>query len=309
MKRTWVAAVIFAGTLAGPTFAADMSAPNWSGGYVGANVGYQWGDQSTDVTGTGTAPALHTGGVGLPPYFLFNFAFSDSNSVRLKGVTGGGQIGYNFQLGTKWVLGFEADWQSAGQSGSNSSVDQLSAPLCIAASFGPPPSCVGTTPWSSSAATAYQAKIGWFSTARARAGFLVTDQILLYGTGGLAFGRVEVLGNSSPASIANSVAVGAQSITPMGTAFDVARNNVGYAVGAGVEGKLMPWLPANWSWKLEYLYLDLGYLASGGTFNGVASVFAGAPAFPVSTLFGAVSLNTHFTDNIVRVGLNYKFGN
>jgi outer membrane immunogenic protein len=308
MKRTWVVAVIFAGTVAGQTFAGDMPAPNWSGVYVGANVGYSWGNPSTDVTGSGTAPANLVVGPGLPPYFLFNFAFADSNSVRLKGATGGGQIGYNFQLGTKWVLGFEADWQSSGQSGSNSFVDQLSAPLCVAAEF-LPPRCSGNTPWSSTATTGYQAKIGWFSTARARAGFLVTDQILLYGTAGLAFGRVEVSGNSFPASIANSVALGSQSIIPMGTAFDVAKNNVGYAVGAGVEGKLTPWLPTNWSWKLEYLYLDLGSVASGGTFNGLASTFAGLPAFQPSPLFGAVALNTHFTDNIMRVGLNYKFGN
>ena len=43
--------------------------------------------------------------------------------------------------------------------------------------------------------TDYRAKIDWFGTARARLGFLVNDQLLVYGTGGLAYGKVALSGN------------------------------------------------------------------------------------------------------------------
>jgi opacity protein-like surface antigen len=37
-----------------------------------------------------------------------------------------------------------------------------------------------------------------------------------------------------------------------------AKTNIGFSVGGGMEGRFCYWLPPNWTWKLEYLYLDLG---------------------------------------------------
>jgi outer membrane immunogenic protein len=293
-----------------PAIAADMPTPyyktsplpvapitNWSGFYVGGNVGYGWGDPGTNAAGNGTAPFFSV----LPPFqtFPFNFAFTDSNTARLNGVIGGGQIGYNYQLTRSWVLGLEADFQGSGQRGSSAFGDQISAPVCTVFGAGPP-SCLATTPFAGTAATAYEAKIDWFGTVRGRAGFLLTDQILLYGTGGLAYGRVEVSGNST----ATNAGLPNVPLTGTGGAFTAAKTNVGFTVGGGVEGKLSPWLPANWSWKLEYLYLDLGSLNSPGSFGVVNP--AGGLLLPG---VGAVALHTHFMDNIVRVGVNYKFGN
>jgi opacity protein-like surface antigen len=76
-----------------------------------------------------------------------------------------------------------------------------------------------------------------------------------------------------------------------------------YTVGGGVEGKFFSWLPANWSWKLEYLYLDLGSLNYSAPVGGI---FPFVFPLPVS---GTIAMHTHFNENIVRVGLNYKFGN
>jgi outer membrane immunogenic protein len=67
------------------------------------------------------------------------------------------------------------------------------------------------------------------------------------------------------------------------------------------RGKFSYWLPSNWTWKLEYLYLDLGSLNTTNPFP---------PALPLSsdsTFTGTFTTHTHFTDNIVRVGLNYQF--
>jgi outer membrane immunogenic protein len=48
-----------------------------------------------------------------------------------------------------------------------------------------------------------------------------------------------------------------------------------------------------WTTKLEYLYVDLGTVSNN---------FAGIGAFtPLST-------SSHVTDNIVRLGINYRFG-
>jgi outer membrane immunogenic protein len=59
----------------------------------------------------------------------------------------------------------------------------------------------------------------------------------------------------------------------------------GWTVGAGIETVIAP----NWTAKLEYLYVDLG--------NG--QVFNVAPGVPESV---------GLTANIIRAGINYKFG-
>jgi outer membrane immunogenic protein len=289
--------------------AADMAlktpppaAPSvsWTGFYVGGNVGYRWSDPRTDAAGSGTGPAPNFGpGFGT---FPFNFAFTDSNKVRLKGAIGGGQIGYDYQFARKWVLGIEADFQGSNQRGSNSFINQISVPVCLSIAF-PPPTCVGTVPFSTTTATGYEAQIGWFGTVRGRAGFLLNDQILLYGTGGLAYGRVEVSGSSSTGPIGTLGIGPTLPFVPVGGVFNIARTNVGYAAGGGMEGKLFPWLPANWSWKLEYIYLDLGSLNFAAPIGGTLPIFGGLP------FSGAVAMHTRFTENIMRVGLNYKFGN
>ena len=289
--------------------AADMAlkapppaAPSvsWTGFYVGGNVGYRWSDPRTDAAATGTGPAPNFGlGFGT---FPFNFAFTDAKTVRLKGAIGGGQIGYDYQFARKWVLGLEADFQGSNQRASNSFVDQIATPVCVSAAI-PPPTCVGTIPFSTTAATGYEAKIGWFGTVRGRAGILLTDQILLYGTGGLAYGRVEVSGTTSTASTAIFGIGGPVAFTPMSAAFNAAKTNVGYTVGGGVEGKFFSWLPANWSWKLEYIHLDLGSLNDSAPVGGIFTL-----VFPLP-VSGTIAMHTRFNENIVRVGLNYKFGN
>jgi len=64
---------------------------------------------------------------------------------------------------------------------------------------------------------------------------------------------------------------------------------VGWTVGGGVEAAL--W--GNWTGKLEYLYIDFG------TFNN--ALIGIVPITPVAT-------SSRVTDQIVRVGLNYRFG-
>src|SRR5262249_55604426 len=74
--------------------------------------------------------------------------------------------------------------------------------------------------------------------------------------------------------------------------------------GAGIEGAL--W--GGWSAKLEYLYIDLGKTEQTATATTAANLaVVGIPG--VGTVLSA-NANQSFrtTDNIVRVGLNYKWG-
>lgn len=267
----------------------------WTGFYVGGNVGYGWGDARTDIAGNGTSfftPSFVATEPVLPGTVV---AFADSNTARLNGVIGGGQVGYNYQFSPKWVLGFEADIQGAGKQGSNAFLDTFSSRFCTSAVLF---TCVGTSPLNGTATTGYDAKIDWFGTVRGRLGLLITDQVLFYGTGGLAYGRVELSGNTT----VNGSVVGIPGPPFSGaTAFSESKTKAGFAVGGGFEAKL--W--ANWTWKIEYLYLDLGYLDTASPFPA-ATPLAGGFSSPFT---GSITTRTHFTDNIVRVGLNYKFGN
>ena len=143
--------------------------------------------------------------------------------------------------------------------------------------------------------TTYDARIDWFGTARGRIGFLVTDQLLLYATGGLAYCEVKLSGLSS---VSASTGPNPIPISTASIAFSGSRTNVGWTVGGGIEGKFWGWLSPAWSLKLEYLYVDLGSL---DTVGGPTAIIGS-----VGSSVGAMSTHTHFTENIVRVGLNYK---
>lgn len=122
-------------------------------------------------------------------------------------------------------------------------------------------------------------KLEWFGTSRSRLGFLWSPNVLVYGTAGVAYGQVK---NSSTVSVAG---VGSATATFK----DV---KAGYAVGGGVEGAF----GGGWSVKVEYLYIDLGKTED-------TDIFVGAGGAGL-----AASETWRTTDNIVRVGLNYKWG-
>jgi outer membrane immunogenic protein len=320
----WVIAIV--GLIGTPALAADINKPvykvpppppvpvyTWTGWYVGGNVGYSWGSAHTDIAGNATTItdplALGLAG-GFPGN---NIAFADSDTARLNGVIGGGQIGYNYQFSPTWVLGFETDFQGSGERGSNALADPFSSTVCAFAfrPVGGPTECFSTGPLNLTAATSYDAKIDWFGTVRARLGYLIADQVLLYGTGGLAYGRVELSGATNiSGSFAAGGGVGTVPVTPGVNAFSQSATNVGWTVGAGIEGRFGYRLPAGWTWKLEYLYVDLGSVDTTASFPGgptLSNVISGGQV--LSPFNGTITTHTHFTDNVVRLGLNYKFTN
>ena len=105
-----------------------------------------------------------------------------------------------------------------------------------------------------------------FGTVRGRLGYAVGNggTWLPYVTGGLAMGELHAWDALTPAS---------------GNAF-----RTGWTVGGGVETALSQ----NWTFKLEYLYMDLG----------TAQLFNIVPSVPETVSFDA---------NVIRAGFNYKF--
>jgi opacity protein-like surface antigen len=78
--------------------------------------------------------------------------------------------------------------------------------------------------------------------------------------------------------------------------------NTGWVVGYGTEGVIDFWGARNWTWKIEGLYMDLGHLDATGVTTSTFSAPGVAVIGP-----GQVTTNSHFTDGILRAGLNYKF--
>ena len=128
---------------------------------------------------------------------------SGGKSWDADGWVGGVYGGYNFQPSSNFVLGLETDLTGTGMSGKSAGVNMSNY---------------------------------WNGTIRARAG-IAFDRFLVYGTGGLAVGSLEVK-------------TGGKSDT---------NTRAGYTVGGGVEAALTDTLLG----RIEYRYTDFG----GDTYN------------------------------------------
>jgi outer membrane immunogenic protein len=127
-----------------------------------------------------------------------------------------------------------------------------------------------------------QSSATWLATVRGRAG-LVWDRVLGYVTGGVAFSNISYTENM---------------FTTLGTssgAFSVSQTRVGWTVGAGVEFALWD----NWTAKVEYLYAQ---------FNGLTGNSALVSTVPPGFSNTFTGSSGTYRDNIVRFGLNYRFG-
>jgi outer membrane immunogenic protein len=225
---------------------------SWTGFYMGVNGGGAFGGgDAVTITERNAAGALITGGAWP--------GSGNFGSLDLTGGFGGVQAGYNYQV-QNWVWGIEADFQGAGIR--DSSLVTL-------------PYFPGTT-----VTAGATNKVQWFGTVRGRLG-IAFDRVLVYATGGLAYGNSKYGITWADTSGAGFVA---------GAANDSTR--VGYAVGGGIEWAFAP----NWSVKGEYQYIDLGRrTVTAQEFS------AGAPV----NAFVSTSARTDFHTG--RIGINYRF--
>jgi outer membrane immunogenic protein len=263
MQLSWLTAAAVAavtqlaavGAFAAPPAPAAYS---WTGFYIGGNLGYGWGRSSNQVT-------------FVDPFFPFVAASSEADGLNR--VIGGAQLGYNWQFSPHAVWGLEADWQGSSAGASRSFFDSITLGL-------------GAPPPTDKVTTNYESKISWFGTVRGRVGY-AWDSLLLYGTGGLAYGKVSLSGTVT--EVGDITGVGGPNLNAI-TPFSISTVKAGWAVGAGIEDALS----VNWTWKVEYLYVDLGK---------VSGVFAAPNGFSNAD----ITAQSRFTDNILRAGLNYRF--
>lgn len=259
--------------------AADMPAKaphviqqSWNGFYIGANIGYAWGNRGVNSSPNDPASAVLflPGFGGTPP----------SQSFTSSGALGGVQLGYNWQFNRNWLVGLETDFDWSGMRGSGSSSGIVG----------------GIDPFTAKV----DEQIKWFGTVRARLGYLPTDNLLTYVTGGFAYGRVEHSGsffNSGAAYTlvpggAFSVVCAANATCFSGSSSSV---NVGWTAGAGFEYAI--W--RNITIKAEYLYVSLGIKSLTET--------ALATNTPGDTP-GSFNANYNRTSfNVARVGVNIRF--
>jgi len=251
---------------AGPAFAADLGVrapvmplgpvPGWTGFYIGGNVGYGWGDQAVNFSGDPD----HIGRV------IANGLVASSLASSPRGPIGGVQAGYNWQTGP-FVLGIETDIDASGIAKSES--------LTV----------LGTTTrpdWFTSA----DQQLNFLGTVRGRLGYTITPSLLVYGTGGFAYGGANVDTTVTSSTHGSTTTTCPNFCGDLGSSPTL----TGWAAGGGLEYMVTP----NWSVKAEYLHFDLGTLTQTYGDN------AGRP-------LGVVSTSTEFKGNIARIGANYKF--
>jgi outer membrane immunogenic protein len=311
MKKLLMAGLALASLTGGVSYAADMPVKarplpvaiyNWSGFYIGGNVGWSWGRANTDQRDTSTSisttecfrdatsPLTFTGALSTTvctPNTTTTFPFvtgptattaGTSGHADVDGFIGGGQIGYNWQQGT-WLYGLETDLQYSDQRGDSTICSTVTCGTLAA--FG-----------------SASHRIRWFGTFRGRLGYLPAERVLLYVTGGAAYAGI----NSDYVSGINGTGLFAGSTST---------TRLGWTVGGGIEGAVYD----RWTVKVEYLYADYGSIDTNlGTGAAVTTLGpfvltnppAGTRTTTTSVLSSAVS--TNFIDHIVRVGLNYRFG-
>ncbi|HLN09056.1 MAG TPA: outer membrane beta-barrel protein, partial [Xanthobacteraceae bacterium] len=246
---TCLVTCLFAGM--GQAVVADIPAPvlkapavvapatSWTGVYAGASLGGRWSD--ADWTTTAIAAAS---GLGLGPSLTGPDPSTASPPFNAATVRAGIFYGYNWQIGSSWVVGLESDLAWGNSRKTISGV----------------PGTYGTTLGgiASSVLDSTQVKAGWDASSRVRAGYLVMPNVLAYVTAGVATDSVSTTATCSAAG-------------PWCAASAIQTDRwtkVGWTAGGGVEARL--W--GNWLGRAEYRYADYGTISDTVFANTVQSV-------------------------------------
>jgi outer membrane immunogenic protein len=252
--------------IAGSALAADMPAkalpavPSWSGFYAGMSVGARWAAndwQTRDISPSFVGVFVPTAGTG---------GAIDSVAARF-----GGYLGYNAKISTSWVAGIEGDF---GWADNKKTANPI--PGTVGLFFGTP--LLGLPSGS--------VRETWDGSLRGRLGYLVAPTVLVYGTGGVAWQRLELNANCTVVP-GNAFCFG----NPHNDTF--ASTRVGWTVGGGVEHMI----GGRWLVRADYRYADFGtwtqqFFAAGGTGFGFDDRFT-----------ARVTSHTH----TATVGIAYKF--
>lgn len=268
--------VIFSGSME-----TIISAPNWTGFYLGGNAGY-WRSQHNKVEVSGSSSFINQ----TFPLGASNIAnalaqvANQHSSLRSDGFIGGGQLGYNYQYCNRVLLGFDIDFD--GSTNSNNTIHLQKT--------------VNLVDFDENyvASVVVKQRINYLGTLRARLGYLYQPTFLIYATGGFAYGNVTLKTNwSAQESLGPSIfpTVAAQN--------RLSKTLTGWTAGAGIEWFFKP----NWTANLEYIYYSLNNVHSSTTLsqNNVSV----SPA----VLWGSAATRTALSVSAaaIKVGINYHF--
>lgn len=237
----------------------------WSGPYAGLNAGY--------IPNGNTRFDRTMGDLANNQAALNNNLRPTQHNVKAKGFIGGAQVGYNYALpsrnGDGLVVGAEADVEYTGLKRK----DLLSNTTNFGGGVTP-----STTPVTRN--NEYRSNLSYLGTVRGRVGYAF-DQVILYGTGGLAFGHVKRSATFYGPNLPT---------TPFFTGSSNG-TKVGYSIGGGIEVAL-PNQPI--SVRAEYLRYDLGRdrLRLNGV-NGGATI-------------GGYDARVRTSGSLIRAAINYR---
>lgn len=243
-----------------PPIFAPVPVFTWTGFYLGVNAGYAFSESDTiGTTGIGALQANVTNDLRRP-----------NVSLPQDGFTAGGQAGYNYQFtpGSGFVIGVEADAQYTD-------LERRRTEVIFNPVFNP-----------NVLTNNYRTELGFLGTVRGRIGYAF-DRVLVYGTGGFAYGDV-------------SQSVTFQTGTPVTYAGARSSIQTGYAYGGGIEYALPTesflnvFRASAVTIKGEYLRYDLGS-------RNLFVATTGGPGVGYLSRFDTEG-------SIARAGINYKFG-
>jgi outer membrane immunogenic protein len=272
-----------------PVSKSPVYAPTWTGYYIGGSAGVGSSKTETDPTGAAlSCTDASTPPLGLCPLVTNAQVAAVPPALRTHPIGGllGAQIGYNYQAGA-WVPGVETDLSWTNIDGTDT---QTGTALLTAGGFTNPGFATATA----------EQRLKYFGTLRGRLGFLATDPLLVFVTGGLAYGLITA--NTSLSEVTALPGIGAVNATGLGGYASTWR--AGWTLGGGLEYMFA----TNWSLKAEYLYFNLGSMSYPvGPLN--ANAFSSLGFGGIATSVAVTATTTNFTGNIVRFGVNYKFSN
>lgn len=248
----------------GLTVSTAAFADPWDGYYIGAFAGGAWGQADFNTDAGATTPTSYFSSDAN----IASVARDSSGKANSRSFTGGIQLGATRRF-DRFVAGADVDFSALDLSGGRGAAN-------IAY-----PSDPG---WNYNVRTSYSTD--WLFTARGRVGWLASENLMFFATGGLAISDVKVWNSFSDTG--PQIGRGGSSNR---------ETKAGYTIGGGLELAL----GKSWSVKGEYLYVDLGHATAASTVDCTVIPACSIISSPFKT-------SVDVTANIARVGINYRLG-
>jgi outer membrane immunogenic protein len=280
---------------------APPAPPTWTGFYAGLNAGGSWANNNnaqsqaiplytidrSNIYGNKYIPGTLASVAGLTSQLYTN---TNANFI------GGVQIGYNKEIFGNVIIGAETDFQGLTANNGYGPFQFTSVPSTVRTVF------LGDITTNTYTGMNAAKSVSYLGTLRARLGYTILPNLLVYGTGGLAYGGAKIRFFGEQEKVDQTDELGPGEISSSSVL-------VGWTAGGGAEWMFAP----NWSLKAEYLYYNLGGLSTsnGGYVTRVHQAgFYPVPDIQPGAVVGLVQsrLNVNTIDgSIVRAGVNYHF--